>query len=129
MKKAIIILLLVCYLIPVTGMTVSTHYCGGKIASVSLQFSQTEKCSCGSKKMKKDCCKTKTCSISLKVVQQFTPQLVINFSNYFSFHPAMLHANDTSIIFTDVDAGSYNKHHPPSSLKQPLYLSNRVFRI
>lgn len=129
MKKITVILLLMCYLIPSIGMTVSAHYCGGKLASVSLQLLGTEKCKCGSKKMKKDCCKTTTCTIQIKSDQQPTPQLEVDFSKTFSVQPAIVQTNITTVFSATVEKDFYQHYPPPLQLKQPLYLLNGVFRI
>lgn len=129
MKRATVILLLVSYLIPAIGITVSAHYCGGKLASVSLELLGTEKCKCGSKKMKKDCCKTKTCTFKIKDEQQQTPQLAIDFSKSFSVHHAIIQNETNSFFSSTVEAELYKHHSPPLLLKQPLYILNSIFRI
>lgn len=129
MKKITVILLLICYLMPAIGMTVVTHYCGGKLTSVSLQLSGTEKCPCGSKKMKKDCCKTKTCTFKIKDEQQQAPQLSVDFNKTISFQPAIIHTCNATIFCASVEKDFHTHHPPPDKIKQPLYLLNQVFRI
>ncbi len=65
MKRVFVLLLTLFYLMFTSGMTISAHYCGGKLTSVSLLRLGKEKCPCGSKKMKKDCCKTKSCTFKI----------------------------------------------------------------
>lgn len=127
MKKATVLLLLVFYLIPTIGMTVSAHFCGGKLTSVSMQLLGNEKCPCGSKKMKKDCCKTNTIKIIHE--QQQAPHLSIDFSKLFSVHHAIIQTETNSFFFSIVEAEFYKHHSPALLLKQPLYLINSVFRI
>ncbi len=128
-KRATVILLLVCYLIPAIGVTVFAHYCNGKLSSVSFQLLGTEKCKCDRKKMKKDCCKTVNCKFKIQSEQQQTPKFTIYISKAFSVQPAILHSNNTDVFSAPVEKDFYNQHPPPLQLKQPLYLLNRVFRI
>ena len=72
------------------GITITTHYCGGKLASVSVNLLDTEKCACGSKKMKKDCCKTTTCTFSIKEVQQKNVEYTFGCSNNFKILPVFI---------------------------------------
>ncbi len=129
MKRAAIILLLICYLIPSIGIKVYAHYCGGKLSSVSLQVSKSKQCGCEDMEMDENCCKTKTCSISIKEVQEATPQLFTDFSKLFSATYVILLSNNTSLFTLGNESVVYNNHHPPSQLKYPIYLCNRVFRI
>ena len=82
MKKLIAILLMFLYIIPAIGVTVKTHCCGGKVTSLSLNpFDTKHKCPCGSKKMKKDCCKDETTTFKLDDEQQKTKQISCNVVN------------------------------------------------
>ncbi len=128
MKRAAVILITILYLLPVIGMTVSAHYCCGKLSSVSLNFLGKGKCPCGTKKMKKNCCKTKTCLLSIKDVQQNSPQLAIDFSKSFSFVPCVITTNPV-VLHSTTFLIPFCNNLPLPKIKQPLYLSNKVFRI
>lgn len=72
MKKSIIVFLLLMYMIPVIGVTVSTHYCNNKIASVSFQFlNYSDSCTCGNQLPKKSCCKDETTFFKLNENQHY----------------------------------------------------------
>jgi hypothetical protein len=129
MKKIAIIFLLICYLIPTIGMAVSAHYCGGKLASVSLVLSKAEKCKCGGKTMKKDCCKTNTCNIKIKTDQQSTAQLEIDFNKTFSAQHTIAYPSSTDIFSAASHTDFYKHYLPPRRPAQTLYLLNGVFRI
>lgn len=58
MKKALSISLLILFVIATIGVTVSTHYCGGKLADTSV-FS-TASCDCGDKEMESNCCQNES---------------------------------------------------------------------
>lgn len=131
MKKIALLLLLFLYLIPAIGVTVSTHFCGGKIASVSFNpFVTNHKCPCGSKKMKKDCCKDETTSFKLDNEQQKTQQVLCNFVTGTSIiQPAIL----TAVTFgykTALLTTWFEYHtHPPDDLKHSLFIRHCIFRI
>jgi hypothetical protein len=118
-----------CYLIPSFGLSVTSHYCGGKLKSVSLSFSKSHNC-CGAKKMKPGCCKDKVCTFKISDTRQSASSSTIvsnqtGFSHY-SFYTAtpIVVADNRSIQFL-----SYYNNSPPLGSLQPLYLSNKVFRI
>ncbi|GIV26411.1 MAG: hypothetical protein KatS3mg027_0225 [Bacteroidia bacterium] len=130
MKKIAVIFLMFLYLIPVIGVTVSAHYCGGKVTSVSFNpFDTTHKCPCGSKKMKKDCCKDVTTTIKLDDDQQNTQCFFCNTIKVSDFQPEY----PTNLIFdVQIPPLSTEFDHrapPPEDLKHPLYIRHRVFRI
>lgn len=117
------------YIIPVIGVTVTTHYCGGKIASVSVNLIGSKKCSCGSKKMKKDCCKTDICTFSIKDVQQKNVEYIFGCNNNFKVQPAIITVATTSVKPVIAENNFNNHHYPPDKITHSLYLLNQVFRI
>ncbi len=130
MKRIVVISLMFLYLITAIGLTVSAHYCDGKITSVSFNpFDTKHKCPCGSKKMKKDCCKDETTTIKLSEEQQKTQQFICNVIKAPDFQPAIL----TNLIFdyrTPPLSTDFNYNtHPPDDIKNPLFIRHRVFRI
>lgn len=129
MKRVFVLLLTLFYLMFTSGMTISTHYCGGKLTSISLLRLGKEKCPCGSKKMKKDCCKTKSCTFKIKQVQQSTPQLSIDPVKSFSTLHFITYSSHLLISSQKARIELYNHHPPPQNEVQPLYLFNQVFRI
>ncbi|MBA3704789.1 MAG: hypothetical protein H0W84_02490 [Bacteroidetes bacterium] len=129
MKKITIILLMAIYLVPSVGFSVNAHYCGGKLASVSLDFLKTKKCKCGNKKMNPNCCKTKTFSLKINDSQKQTPQLTFDFNKNFKIQPEFAIVS-TNTFQTVVILNTFlNNHHPPDQPKQEFYLLNQVFRI
>ncbi len=129
MKRIAVIILMFLYLIPAIGVTVSAHYCGGKISSLSLKFADTHKCACGNKAMKKDCCKDETKTFKLKDSHQFSTSYLIDDNKQIDFQTALA----ALLIFPDyvefISTDFYGKNHPPDNIKLPLYIQNRVFRI
>lgn len=130
MKKIGIVFLLFFYLIPVIGVTVSAHFCGGKLSSISFISTDKHDCPCGSKAMKKNCCEDINTYIKLKNVQQKSLLVSINdfkqpVKNYFSNKSDIFNVRKISVLNF-----LYSTFHPPNSCNSyPLFLLNSVFRI
>ncbi|MEO6189122.1 MAG: hypothetical protein ABIO44_00945 [Saprospiraceae bacterium] len=129
MKRVTAILLVFLYLNPVVGITVKEHYCGGKLTSVSTNFYGSVKCPCGSKKMKKNCCKTKSYTICSKYSHQKTAEYSINFSYNFEFQSSIQLPECLNLPFAIKLNTLDRNYHPPNGKKQSIYLLNSVFRI
>jgi len=129
MKKIAIIFLLFLYLIPTIGFSVSAHYCGGKMTSLSLKLVDNHKCPCGSKKMKEGCCKDETKTFNLKNDQQKTTSVTCNFKRTTDLQ--LFFTDDLNLVyrFPIVQKSFAHSTHPPDNLRQPLYLLNQVFRV
>ncbi|KAF2515949.1 HYC_CC_PP family protein [Flavobacterium foetidum] len=68
-KKCTVLLLAFLLMVSNIGFAIDVHYCGGKIASVSLNTTvkaEPEKKCCGSKEKKNSCCKDKLVQIEKK---------------------------------------------------------------
>jgi hypothetical protein len=130
MKRIVCLLILLLYLVPAIGITVSAHYCGSRITWVSLNFEDQEhNCACGSKKMKTDCCKDKVAFIKLNNKQLNT---IYNFYLITNTSTALIPLQSYSYksvwlsklnIFQDLYLP------PPDNLKHPLYVCNCTFLI
>ncbi len=117
------------YIIPVIGVTVTTHYCGGKLSSVAVYLSGTEKCACGSKKMKRDCCKTTTCTFSMKEVQQKNGEYTFGCNDNFKVQPAITTTTNCIVQSLIFENNISNHHFLPDKITHSLYLLHQVFRI
>lgn len=127
MKKIIILLLLVSYLLPTFGITIASHYCGNKRTSISIKLIGTERCACGSKKMKKNCCKTIFHTFNINDRQEQTEALQLNFNNEASAAPQYKTIIPVWKLATHHSFLHY--HYLKNQVKQPLYLMNQTFRI
>lgn len=128
MKKITAILLLLIFLITNSGMAVSMHWCGGKLASIDFFSDNEHPCKCGKRAMKPDCCKDKT--FQLKANNELTK------TTHFAFKISV-----TKFLFTlanqieVVPSGHFQYaasdfYHPPLfKPKAPIYLLDRVFLI
>jgi hypothetical protein len=124
MKQVITILLLTIYTTFNIGLVVNTHYCGGKVASISAYTTLEKGCKfCGSKKMSKDCCKDSQTQLSMDDNQN-GPQTNVttpDFSSAFQLIPSIQIVptpsfsvtNKHNIQFYSLDTG------PP---KTPIYI-------
>jgi hypothetical protein len=126
MKRITTLLMIALYLIAISGITFSLHFCGGKFESFSF-FSEAGKNCCGGKKMKSDCCKSKTVTVKLTENHQGNPERAV-VNNSFTF----------VALFTSVEPFAFNElqekyflpnHHAPPDESPPLFLLNRNFRI
>lgn len=128
-KRILLLLVVFLYLIPSIGFTVSVHYCGGKLASVSfLDTNESKKCPCGSGMSKKSCCENVVLSLKLSGQQQKnTPP------SWDVAVIALLPVKTTfeSLISTVVErpVPAYLSESPPGRFKQPIYLQNESFLI
>jgi hypothetical protein len=129
MKRIVTIVLLICYMIPGLGLSVSAHYCGGKLKSMNLSLSGTNKC-CGAKKMKPGCCKDKVCKFKTgdsRKASLFVPLTPFQ-AKSFAPSPCLIASDLFSTANSNQEYLQWNSP-PPLVLKEPLYLTNRVFRI
>ena len=129
MKKFVVAILLLLYLIPTFGINVTVHYCGGEISTISFGTVTKDKCACGSKKMKKNCCEDKNFSFEVDDNQAKTQESVLTFTTPLNFNIALPQSFEFSYTFFPVLVSTDYFHHPPNYVKQPLYILNQVFRI
>jgi hypothetical protein len=130
MKRIAAILLMILYVVPVVGVTVSSHYCGSINTSVSYNpFDTAHKCLCGSLKMKDDCCKDENSILKLNNDQHKTQQLTFNLANSAEFYAIMDLQYTLICQSSSVDINSYNTLHPPDDAKPALHIMHRVFQI
>lgn len=130
MRRIVAIILLICYLIPCVGMSVNTHYCGGRVTSVSIISSKSNQCPCGKRMMKKGCCKDKVTFVKLPQEQNiqkgfaysFAKALNLLFGKTFTY---------TSSFWPSIVADFIPKwtDPPPGFHIRNIYLLNQVFRI
>ena len=123
MKGITIIALIFIYAMSMFGISVKEFYCCGKLTSVTVSLSGSEKSKCS----KEGCCKAK--KQYFKVNDTHLPTAHI--ASLRNFHtdlfltynpiPTFLKAEQPAII--------NGSHAPPLFDSVPLYLSNCVFRI
>lgn len=129
MKRIITTILFICYLIPCLGVSVRTHYCGGKFTSFSILPSKSVQCCCGKKAMKKGCCENKVTFV--KAPQDHNIQKINAHSSLKTsqFCKAILFSTYSFLSNYTVDPSSTWTDPPPGPQSLSLYLLNKVFRI
>ena len=68
MKRLITFLILIMYSVTTFGVGLQFHYCGNKVSSVQVIFTDEHSCSCGKGEMKPDCCKNEIKYFKVKSV-------------------------------------------------------------
>lgn len=129
MKKYILILFSVFYLVIISGVNLNLHYCGGKIISVSLFHSKNDIGCCGKKMTKKGCCQDKTTFIKVKekhlsnadIKFEINKNLASTSIDYYTVFYLTINKNDIELI------NDYNP--PPPNYKTPIFIKNRVLII
>ena len=125
LKKIVAIALLLVYGLSSSGMTISFHYCCGKLKDIKLS-PVTEK-PCGMKHgfSKKPCCDDKQIELKLKADQKTeqaakfifpAPALTKQEADIFIFHP-FVYSTRVPEIFA------------PPPLQNPLYILHCIYRI
>lgn len=138
MKRILSLVIMVLYLLPALGMTVSTHYCSGKLADVSLFGSKPKmSCSCGAitsnnkVHVKKKCCEQATYSLKLGSQQLKESTLTHKNLNSEILDEKQFRFNlIRNTVFVPVKVAlSYSPNLPPGRYKQPIYIQNDSFLI
>lgn len=128
MKKSFIILFASFYLILASGLSISLHYCGGKLKDISLFSSGNENGCCGSKKKSKGCCNEKSAFIKVKD-NHFAGTNVKVFNSPVKLIPAPVFNQLFQIQNTGIIYAALNYHSPPVIYDNPIYLKHRVLII
>jgi hypothetical protein len=137
MKRILSLIIMLLYLLPALGMTVSTHYCGGKLADVSLFGSKPKmNCSCGAMTPKKVLVKRKCCEqviYSLKLDNQQLKQSALDHKNpdhkvFAEKQSDFGFIRNTISVIPEV-ALSYSPNLPPGRYKEPIYIQNDSFLL
>ncbi len=129
MKKIAAIFILVMYLVPALGFSMTTHFCGGELASISFYNTTDNTCTCGNEMMSSDCCKNIIMHAEFSDSQDKAPTVTLDL---------LKAAKDLGVLHTFVFCFSYvlpepvatiHPHPPDNKPDNPLYLRHQVFRI
>lgn len=99
LKKALHTLFASYYLILSVGLSVSAHYCLGKVTSVSVIVA-ADPCACGAEESM-PCCDTETLTMSLEDEQSFSKTLGTDVLAWISVSIAQLSQGQTRIVATE----------------------------
>ena len=128
MKKFLAVVLTFFYLTVISGVTLHLHYCGGKIASVRMVLSEVHTCTCGSKAMKKGCCKNESLSVKIDVDQKCSSVVSLP-SDSFNTVIAPLLSPTVFLPALQPIATITNYHAPPPRNSTSLLIFNSIFRV
>ncbi len=130
MKKVVIAISALCYLVVTCGITINAHYCMNKLASVHLFGAKPELCGqCGMKiHQSNGCCHDETAVVKLEQDQNKVP--AVNFELPSPEITAILPSAFIATAFYNVDEQRhFHNHSPPLLSAQDTYLQINVFRI
>ena len=128
MKKTASFFFLLSFLIVNSGIVISVHWCGGKLASIDFFSPEGHNCKCGKKAMKSNCCKDKILHFKAnKEIRKSNPvsYKFISFPGVFALrgYPELFSFSSLTIFKTDF-------YHPPLfKPKVPIYVLDGVFII
>ena len=127
MKKVLVTILALIYLVTSTGAAVTVHYCMGKVASLSLAYNKDKACGKCGMKTKTSCCTDEFKSLKINdsheqaaVYQSIVPLKAIVDNNEILPAPGIV--QEVSNITTP-------NHSPPRSTSRHLFILNCVFLI
>ena len=123
MKKFFTTLMLLLYLIPTMGITLSARVCS-KTGTIN-----SKSCLCTSNKLVKGCCNNKKVTFKYKDSQQKAELTSEKFNNPISFEFTFPSTAYFSKLLPAVERINYPLPRPPNSHKHSLCLLNGVLRI
>ena len=127
MKKFLLSILSVIYLIVACGFAVNIHYCMGRISNIDYAYSNNKTCSRCGMENKRGCCHSEFKIIKLSDDQQ-TAKATIDIEQ----QPAIINfftANFLQPVQGLQTIGSLQYHSPPDKRLSAVYFHDCVFRI
>lgn len=100
MKKIVIIVITCCYLVGTFGLSITSHFCGGKLSSFSFKSSSAKKCLCVNKKEKKNCCKTEILKPNQNAAHQPSYSNNAESNESIAYLPFYIVSNKTSLTLS-----------------------------
>ncbi|MGF2412710.1 HYC_CC_PP family protein [Ferruginibacter sp.] len=132
MKKILVTILALVYLITSTGVAIQMHYCMGELAGWGLGSDKSQTCSnCGMKESSEKengCCKDKHMLIKNTADQKFTETCSFTTQDFSIILPANFIEFPPS-IFSSVREEKPNKNAPPRSCGVAVYIRNCAYLI
>ncbi len=138
MKRILSLIIMVLYLLPAFGMTVSTHYCGGKLADVSLFGSKPKmNCACSEPNthnrvlVKSKCCEQFIYSLKLENQQFKESTLDFKAVDYVVLEKPQFQFDfsQNAVAVPSKEALNYTPKLPPGRYKTPIYIQNDSFLL
>jgi hypothetical protein len=128
MKKLFIILIMLVYGVTSSGMTITLHYCCGKLDDISLTGNAEKRCPMGGKHIKNtSCCKDTQLTAKLTTDQQTIAKWVQASHQGVVVPASSSFPLDYTAQYVSVNRLARGTPVPISSL--PLFIKHCVFRI
>jgi len=132
MKKILISILAVFYLVTSTGATIHLHYCMGKLVGIDLKHKPSERCGKCGMVIKHHSKKHGCCKDEFKQIKNDKDQNISVVEMDF-FHPVMIpSSNFQSELFSIIGSSvttTYPVSNAPPLNSGSIYIRNCVFRI
>lgn len=129
LKRCLLIPLLVLYLIPTTGLSLTVHFCGDRVTSFTVSAGQEDDCACGAGQMKKGCCKDKNLSLKVRNDQVKTNSIVVAAAKYTGCTLLFHHTDFSALSAAYSHYTALKVKHPPPLPAPGILITQRVFRI
>lgn len=126
MKKAFVIFLMLMYGFSSSGMTVTLHYCCGKLDDISLSGTRAIDCAMGNRLKKTSCCTSAEIGANVNAHQQTVVQYAPTQS---SNVVPVTHQFSPLFICQLVVVNRLARGAPNPSLSVPIFIKNCVYRI
>lgn len=127
MKRLISFLILTIYSVTTFGVGLQFHYCGKKISSVQVVFTDEHNCKCGKGKMKPGCCKDEIKYFKVKS-DHSKSSITSSFKFQWSLFLPKIFGFKSYTSFTEYVLSSLDKP-PPDIGQAPIYKRNSIFLI
>jgi hypothetical protein len=129
MKKALVAIILICYLAVSCGVVINFHYCMDQLSSTRLFASESKICNkCGMHSQKNHGC----CRDEVKILRMKTDQQKVRVIQLSNFPSTIASITSTFIVIPSYNTDPSNQwqgHSPPLLITQDTYLQNCVFTI
>ncbi|MDO1449226.1 hypothetical protein Q0590_23315 [Rhodocytophaga aerolata] len=134
MKKNVSILLMFVYLLSIPGLAYSLHFCGEKLTSYTFKSAEKKSCVCNQAKTQQenppaasDCCDDQQVDLSTDNKQASSFDFKLGAPAY-TLLPLFFLQLISGLLYS-YEAAFFPDTTHTSSLKVPIYLLNRYFRI
>ncbi len=128
MKKILLTIVTLIYLMASSGIAMDVHYCMGEKVGVDFAISSNEKCGkCGMKEKKGGCCKDEHHFYKYENSHKNVPNYFLNIFEIVAVTP--IYYFDREFLFYKESTSSYKANAPPDITQPLLYIRNRNFRI
>lgn len=130
MKRLVLSIAVICYIVLTCGITYNAHFCMNRLASVHLFGEKAERCGqCGMDIHESDgCCRDEVSVVKLMQDQNKIPVVTYELPSPESVAITPSVYILTSLFNTEISI-YFNNHSPPLLTGQDTYLRNNVFRI